>query len=102
LSGYDDVVVLEAPLLFQVGLDRVCDFVIILKSTRANRIKRLVSNKKMDHTEAILRVRGQSLRMPERKANLVIDNDKSLDELIAKAKDAYALIMENAFRKFVR
>lgn len=99
-SVCDEIVVLEAPLLFQVGLDRMCDFVVLVKSTRENRIKRLVSNKKMDFFEASLRVCEQDLRMPEKKADLIIDNNRNLDELIAKAEEAYRLIRENASRRF--
>ncbi|MCL5986035.1 MAG: dephospho-CoA kinase [Actinobacteria bacterium] len=101
-SERDEIVVLEAPLLFQVELDRVCDFIVLVKSTRENRIKRLVSNKKMDCFDATLRVCGQNLRISEKKADLIIDNNRSLDELIAKAEEAYMIIRENAFRKFLR
>jgi len=101
LSGRDEIVILEAPLLFQVGINRICDLVIIVRSTKTNRIKRLVSGKKMDCHEASLRVCGQNLSIPEKKANLIIDNNGSLEELIAKAEEAYKLIRENASRKFM-
>ena len=99
ISEHEDIVILEAPLLFQAKLDSLCDFVIMIKSNRNNRIKRLILNRGMESQEAILRVNGQNLRMPEKKADLVIDNNGSLNELFNKAKEAYSLIERKASRK---
>lgn len=83
-------IVLDAPLLFEVGLDRICDKVIVIYAHYHLQISRFIKRDKVSEEEAIKRI---ALQMPiedkMRLADFTIDNSGTLAELKKDIKFIY-------------
>jgi dephospho-CoA kinase len=87
LRSSDEVVVLDAALLVETGLDKDLDFVIVVTAPVEMREKRLVLERGMSRTEVRARMAAQA---PEseliERADFVITNDGSLEDLSTQAE----------------
>jgi dephospho-CoA kinase len=84
-----DTVVIEAPLLIEVGWDTKVDQVWLTTAPEAFILKRL-AKLGMSHSESMARIRSQlSDRERVKHADVVIDTDCSLDELKAKVDELW-------------
>lgn len=78
-------VLLDVPLLFETGLDRLVDFTIVVKSSRALQIKRAVQDLKISSQQAMMRIQAQMpLKEKIQWADCVIDNNGSIPNLRKK------------------
>jgi len=76
------IVVLDAPLLVENGLDAICDVVVMIEAGAANRERRAVEYRKWRTGEVARRERHQvSLEAKRRRADVTIENDGSLEDL---------------------
>ena len=78
-----DMVVLDVPLLFESGLDRVCGVTLTVSCPKSLQIERLKSrNPELSEEDSSRRIESQ-MSNDERnfRADLVINNDKSKQEL---------------------
>ncbi|WP_413854497.1 dephospho-CoA kinase [Candidatus Ruminimicrobium bovinum] len=86
-------IIVDAPLLFEVGLDRVCDKVIVIYAKYHLQLKRLMKRDNLSKKEAEKRI---ALQMPiEEKmklADITIDNSGTLSELKRNIKFIYKTI----------
>jgi dephospho-CoA kinase len=74
-SGYEGVVVLDAPLLFETGLDRFVDEVWVVMVDQQTQVKRLMERDLLTEQEAEHRIRLQiPLEEKASRADRVIDN----------------------------
>lgn len=74
--------VIDAPLLFEAGLDRFCDAVIFVHADRAERLERLRCNRQWDESELTRREDCQlALDVKRAKADYVVSNDSDLTAL---------------------
>jgi len=74
--------VIDAPLLFEAGLDRVCDAVIFVDASVAVRQARVQSTRGWDIGELIRRESAQMpLDLKRKRAHHVVQNDGDLPEL---------------------
>lgn len=77
-------VVIDAPLLFEAGLDRECDAIIFVDTPREQRLARTQANRGWDEAEL---ARREAAQMPpeekRRRADHVIPNAGSLEDLAA-------------------
>ncbi len=95
----DRVVVIEAPLLFELGMEEQFDLVVVVSADRKLRVKRLVDrdNVSRDEAEKLINV-----QMPEKKkverAEFVLSNDGSKEQLIRSVDRLY----EKLFRKYTK
>lgn len=72
------VVLVEVPLLFEAGFEKLCDKVVAVTCNPAVKMKRL-KNKKFTEQEIRARERAQmSEALKAQKANFVIDNSRSI------------------------
>jgi len=89
-------IIVDAPLLFEVGLDRVCDKVIVIYAKYHLQLKRLMKRDNLSKQEAEKRI---ALQMPiEEKmklADITIDNSGTLAELKKNIKFIYKTIGNN-------
>lgn len=75
-------VVLDAPLLFEAGLDRECDAVIFVDAPREARLARVGRTRGWDEAEFTRREKSQApLEEKRRRADYVVVNDGGEDEL---------------------
>jgi len=80
----DAIVVLEIPLLYEAGLEKICDEVWVVWVNRENQIRRLMAREGIDREEAVKRIEAQlPLDEKARRADFVIDNNKNVQEAIA-------------------
>jgi dephospho-CoA kinase len=85
-----DIVVNVVPLLFEVGLDEAMDVVVLVDASRPVRADRLVQQRALSRDEARAMIDAQMPAAAKRdRADIVIDNDGSLDELERKAEEAW-------------
>lgn len=92
-----DVVVHDIPLLFEVGLDAQFDMIVLVDAPRQVRLERLVRDRRLSRDEARAMIDAQMASSVKRgRADLVIDNDGTLDELADTARWAWGEIQRRA------
>lgn len=75
------IFIIDAPLLIEAGLHRLCDVIIVVKANRQLQIKRILRRMKIKRGEAVKRINSQmGITQKVRWADIVIDNRKSLSE----------------------
>lgn len=91
-----EVIVVNAPLLFETGLDKVCDKIITIKISYDIQVKRLALRDGLNDDEIKKRIASQ---MPmEEKVKLsdfVVDNSGSKKDLKRKIENIYGLLTSN-------
>ena len=89
-------IIVDAPLLFEVGLDRVCDKVIVIYARYHIQITRFMKRDNISKEEAIKRI---ALQMPiedkMRLADITIDNSGTLIDLKKNVKFIYRMLIKN-------
>ena len=79
--------VIDAPLLFEAGIDGSCDAVVFVDAPRDIRLERVCSNRGWDESEWS---RRESAQMPleekRSRATVVIDNSVGIDSLRSKVE----------------
>lgn len=93
-------VVLDAPLLFEAGLDAVCDAVVVVDAPRSVRQARVMASRGWDAQELARREKSQHpLEDKRRRADYLLDNsgdEAALAELVARV---FSKIMEQCPRR---
>ncbi len=86
LAGTDAIVVIDAALIVELGLDRAVDALVVIDAGAESRKARLVASRSMDRRDIQARMTSQSDReqLLER-ADIVVRNDGSIDDLVAEA-----------------
>ncbi|MEM9066740.1 MAG: dephospho-CoA kinase [Planctomycetota bacterium] len=81
--------VIDAPLLFEAGVDEECDAVIFVDAPRELRLERVRTDRGWDEAELDRREQAQ-LPVEEKKsrASIVVENDGTLTELRARVSAA--------------
>jgi dephospho-CoA kinase len=76
VSGQHDLVVVDAAVLYQAGLDKLVGKVIAVTAEKEVRIARIVERDKLSYEEALVRISGQGEldEIAKCRADLVIDN----------------------------
>jgi dephospho-CoA kinase len=86
-------IVLDAPLLFEVGLDRICDKIVVVWVSHDIQVERLSLRDKLNADQAKKRISSQ---MPMEKkvelADFVIDNSGSKEDLKNRVKSLCELL----------
>lgn len=93
LRDTDSIVVIDAALILEAGLDSILDTLIVVTSTKENRRSRLQSERGMSVEEIDARIANQ-LRQEDlvAKADIVVENDGSLEDLAAEAERVFKLL----------
>ncbi len=86
LVDTDEIVILDAALIVELGLDKALDHVIVVEATEAARKNRLVRDRGMT-LDAITQRMGAQLHAEElrTKADIVVQNNGSLEDLASEA-----------------
>ncbi|MGB7062088.1 MAG: dephospho-CoA kinase [Candidatus Zixiibacteriota bacterium] len=89
------VLVIDAALIVEWGLEKELDYLIFVESKEENKIKRLQKEKGYTEKEALDRIRSQlPEEVKEKKADVVIGNDQGLDELRTTAEKVWRFIAD--------
>lgn len=77
-----EIIVIDAPLLFETNLDSITDFTIVIKTTKKTQIERIIKRNSISKEEANKRIGLQiPLKLKVQKADFVINNNGSLNTL---------------------
>ena len=95
----DPVLLIEVPLLFELGMAEQFDVVIVVSADHALRVKRLMErdNVTRDEAEDLINVQMPQAEKVER-AEFVLENDSSKDQLIRSVD----LLFNNFFQKYLK
>ncbi|KAJ1770654.1 Dephospho-CoA kinase [Coemansia sp. RSA 1813] len=81
IQGYA-MCVLDIPLLFESGLDKMCGKVAVISCTSERQLARLVSRNGFSREEAETRIKSQMpMGEKEKRATRVVGNDGSIEEM---------------------
>lgn len=79
----NEIIFLDIPLLYEANLDSLCDYVVVVYVNKDTQLERLLKRNPLTKEEAIARINAQmSLEEKKQKANYIIDNENSLEDLI--------------------
>ena len=84
------VCVLDMPLLYEVGLDRLCDKIWCAYAPEEIQIRRLYDRNGLDRETALQRIHSQmSTNEKAARADLVIDTNHPIDETAAFVREVW-------------
>ncbi len=93
-KDWDGLLVMDAPLIFESGLDSHFDHTVLIYSKLKLRIGRAMRRGNLSREQILRRI---ELQMPEEEkrdlASIVIDNNGSIDKLLKEIDRLYAEIM---------
>ena len=83
----DEIIIFDVPLLFESGIDKFCDKILVVISDYEIQLNRIVERDKIDRDLAEKIIKSQ-LYNEERikKADVVIENNSSLEDLLEKVE----------------
>ena len=83
----DKIIIFDVPLLFESGIDKFCDKILVVISDYEIQINRIVERDRIDRELAEKIIKSQ-LSNEERikKADVVIENNSSLEDLFEKVE----------------
>jgi len=89
-------VVVDAPLLFETGLDRLCDVVVFVEAAEPVRLERLAASRGWDRQELKRREKFQDSLISKRKrADYIIDNNGSLEDTARQAGEIWKAVVRS-------
>lgn len=81
-SGFKGIVVVDAPLLFECGMEKIVDESWLVTAALEKRIERIIERDGLTKEQILARISNQmSQDMQEKLSNYIIDNSGSVDEL---------------------
>ena len=93
LAGTDEVVIIDAALIVEAGVEKDVDVLVVVVSREELRIERLVTGRGMSRREVGARIRSQvSDADLIARADIVVTNDGSLEDLVKEADRVWPLL----------
>ena len=81
----DEIIIFDVPLLFESGIDKFCDKILVVISDYEIQLNRIVERDKIDRELASKIIKSQlSNKERIKKADVVIENNSSLEDLFEK------------------
>lgn len=95
----ESLVFINVPLLFETGMDALCDETWLISLDRATQTERLMARDGMTRAQAEARINSQMpLEEKERRATVVIDNRRSVEKLNAEVGSLYQALKKRIER----
>lgn len=89
-TAKNDIIIFDVPLLFESGMDKMCDKVLLIYINRELQIKRMFERDGIDRELALKIINSQmSLEEKMSKSHLKIENSGTVEDLRIKAKKIY-------------
>ena len=83
----DETIIFDVPLLFEIGIDKFCDKILVVISDYDVQLNRIVKRDNIDKKLASKIIKSQiSNEERIKKADIVIENNTSLEELYEKVE----------------
>jgi len=87
------IAVIDVPLLFESGLDRVVDATLVVKANREKQISRNIKRRGLTRAEILKRIKGQlSVKKKIRLADFVVDNRGDSKKTRRQVKEIWTLL----------
>jgi dephospho-CoA kinase len=88
-----EVVIVDAPLLFESGFDRECNYIIGVISDDETSVKRVTARDNIDQNTARKRLEKQkSNDFLKANCHFIIENNSTVEELLRRAREIYDTI----------
>lgn len=85
--GENETIIIDAPLLFECGLDKLCDKIIGVVSQRKIQIERIVTRDNIDSKHAEKRLQAQeSNEFYIKQCDIIIENNNDIQDIEKKIK----------------
>lgn len=95
-SGGMRVAIVDAPLLFESGADRLCDINIAVIAPYNVRLERIVKRDGISRSDAIVRLDSQpSDAFYRERCDYILENGEDIESFTQKAKELIGIILEN-------
>lgn len=89
-TAKNDIIIFDVPLLFESGMDKMCDKVLLIYINKELQIKRMLERDGIDRELALKIINSQmSLEEKISKSHLKIENSGTIEDLRIKAKKIY-------------
>ena len=83
-----EIICLDVPLLFEAGLDAICDITCVVDAPYGVKVKRVMERDGTEREAAEKRLESQTpSRELKQKCDVVIENDEGVDELKKRVKE---------------
>ena len=93
----DRIVVCDIPLLFEKKMADRFDRIVLVDAPRPLRLERLVTDRGLRETEAMDMIASQMpAELKRARADFVVDNASTLNELERRVNDVWATLVQNA------
>lgn len=94
ISGQYRLIVIDAAILYQAGLDKLADKVIAVTAEKKIRLARIMERNRLSYEEAVERITGQGDldEIAECRADLIIDNSGTPQALQKKVIEGLRLL----------
>ena len=95
----EKLIFLNVPLLFETGMDALCDETWLITTDEDVQLSRLMQRDGFDQEQALSRVRSQmSAEEKQQRADVVIDNNKSLERMLGEIQNHYNSLLKRINR----
>lgn len=89
-SNKNDIIIFDVPLLFETGMDKMCEKIILVFVDKDTQIKRMIERDNIDKKLAEKIINSQmSLEEKLKKSQIHIENNGTLEDLKKKAENIY-------------
>lgn len=86
----NDIIIFDIPLLFETGMDKMCDKIMLVFVDMNTQIKRMMERDNITEELAVKIINSQmSLEEKLKKSQIHIENNGTLENLRGKAEDIY-------------
>jgi dephospho-CoA kinase len=100
LSETNEIVVLDAALIVETGLDGICDVIVVVDSSDQDRISRLQRSRGMSFADVRARMAAQSERLLLlNTADIAVSNDGTLEDLALEADRVWTELVKRRDEK---
>ncbi len=89
-SAKNDIIIFDVPLLFEAGMNRLCDKVVLVFVDKETQIKRMFERDGIEKDLAVKIINSQmSLEEKIKKSDILIENNGTLEELREKTEKIF-------------
>lgn len=86
----NDIIIFDIPLLFETGMDKMCDKIMLVFVDMNTQIKRMMERDNITEELAVKIINSQmSLEEKLKKSQIHVENNGTLENLRGKAEDIY-------------
>ena len=86
----NSIIIIDAPLLIEAGLEAICDYVVVVKASPKQQIERLKARMDIEEKEIVKRIKAQMpLSEKLKAADIIIDNSGPLTQTKKEVKEIW-------------